>query len=73
MDPEETYRQLQAWAKRVNEGYYDDHPERIEHDQGRAAEHFEALDEWISRGGFPPAAWAPKALPVASGDAPQDQ
>lgn len=43
MDPDETLRLLRE-AARQNDG-------------DAAIEYFEALDEWITNGGFPPKAW----------------
>lgn len=37
-----------------------------EDDDTRLAEHVQALDEWLSRGGFLPAPWRPEASTPAS-------
>lgn len=54
MDPNETLRLLRLTIKqmRVDEdpGVRKAHAEEV-------AEYFEALDQWLSRGGFPPEAW----------------
>jgi hypothetical protein len=43
MDPDETWRQLK---EAINEGDFD-----------RADELFDALDDWLVKGGFVPTAW----------------
>lgn len=73
MDPNEALRQIRESASR-----YLDSGRHV--DAGTLAEHVEALDEWLSRGGFLPDAWtaeerlvrdpevkAPGALPECSG------
>lgn len=53
MDPNDTLNHLREVVKWWNEGDAD------ASDLERAVESFEALDEWISRGGFLPDAWRP--------------
>jgi hypothetical protein len=53
MDPNETLMQLRAWAAGVLESPQGDR----EHD---AAELFDALDNWIAKGGFLPTDWRAK-------------
>lgn len=61
MDPDEALAALRAAIEEYgNEGYRDD----VETEAAASAmvvasilEKFEALDEWMSKGGFPPAAW----------------
>jgi hypothetical protein len=55
MDPDETLRMFRANLKQM----------MVDTDQAvfaqhalDAAEHFEALDEWLSKGGFKPREWA---------------
>lgn len=52
MDPEDAYTTLKSFSQRVAEGL------RISQtDVDEAAEAFDALDGWLSHGGFPPSAW----------------
>lgn len=55
MDPDVTLRRARAAIRRGNHA-----PTRKEAVEcyREAAEHFEVLDEWLSRGGFPPHSWA---------------
>ena len=46
MDPDETLRRLRELVRANN---YDDYENILEH--------FDALDEWLSKGGFLPRAW----------------
>lgn len=51
MDPDEALRLLRMFAEKFNrESTYEDMDEMVEH--------FQALDKWISNGGFLPDAWA---------------
>jgi hypothetical protein len=50
MDPNETLRLLRANVAREQDGRDGSHAEEI-------CEYFQALDEWISKGGFLPAEW----------------
>jgi len=61
MDPNETLRQMRRLAKRIVEdrgrlarGWITEMPLD---DVVQLAEWFESLDEWMSRGGFPPEEW----------------
>jgi hypothetical protein len=60
MDPNETLRIIRATIKqmRVEEPtpYREARPEFIQHARDLAA-HVEALDEWLTQGGFLPATW----------------
>ena len=53
MDPNEALAIIRAAAER----YRDDLSTEVE-DLAPALEAFEALDEWLSKGGFLPGAWA---------------
>ena len=57
MDPNEALKKaraaLTACRKANDEGRYDDERDEAE----SALSHFEALDEWLTKGGFMPDAW----------------
>lgn len=55
MDPNEALRVLRAMVEAVMTG---DGCASVD----ELAEQFDALDEWIARGGFLPAAWSPAAV-----------
>lgn len=54
MDPNETLRLLRLTIKQMR---VDDHPDVRKAHADEVAEYFEALDGWLSGGGFPPEAW----------------
>lgn len=54
MDPDETLRLLRATIAQMR---VDEHPDIRKAHADEIAEYFEALDQWLSNGGFPPAAW----------------
>lgn len=58
MDPNEALKQLREL---LGDGttFIDVHPEELSDHLGMACEHFQALDEWIQKGGFLPTEWAP--------------
>lgn len=60
MDPDEALRACREWRDA-----YDNAPDSIAAREAaeRLAEHFTALDDWISTGGFLPAAWRPAGAP----------
>jgi hypothetical protein len=51
MDPDECLRTIREIVQRIND---DDH---LESDLGELSDAFEALDGWLSRGGFLPDDW----------------
>ena len=54
MDPDETLRN----ARQADEDYREtDDAETANDASERLAEAFRALDDWLSKGGFPPADW----------------
>lgn len=53
MDPDEALRHLRIWADQVI-GY----SELAAESEVAAAEHFQALDQWMSNGGHKPGPWA---------------
>ena len=54
MDPDEALKQIRRLAKDIYDG-----PHRPSNEMGVwLAELVSALDEWLSKGGFPPKAWA---------------
>lgn len=55
MDPDETLRQIRLLIKQMR---VDESPEIRKQHADDLAELIEALDEWLSKGGFSPAAWA---------------
>lgn len=63
MDPNEALRMARLAFKRiVNEEKFPDEMNRTElsrflEDVQSLADHFEALDQWLSKGGFLPDAW----------------
>ena len=60
MDPDENLRIIRALTKQMQvedmpvSGYA--RPEFVQHARD-LAEHVDALDEWLRKGGFPPADW----------------
>lgn len=52
MDPNETLRLLREWTRNA---LNDEYPSLVALE---GAEHFEALDEWLSKGGFFPDDWS---------------
>lgn len=54
MDPNEALRQIRSITDYVNADSYSDD---MQADLDRLAELFEALDQWLSKGGFLPNAW----------------
>lgn len=66
MDPNEALRLMRDYIRRVRDSVQGEGTDpdvlRIEADQ--LAEYADALDGWLSRGGFLPAAWAPMIQPV---------
>lgn len=70
MDPNETLRMIRQYVQKVNEwrdlmdrvgGLMPHQREEYEQDTFYLAEYTEAMDGWLSKGGFPPSVW-----PVAS-------
>lgn len=59
MDPDECLRLLREAIARFHtiDAMGDSHLANVQ--AGRAVELIEALDQWCTRGGFPPAAWRP--------------
>lgn len=55
MDPDEALRILRLTAKQMDA---DENPLIFAAHANELIEHFTALDEWLSKGGFLPAAWA---------------
>lgn len=58
MDPNDTLRMIRAYVKRIQDweaGKPGD--EDIPALASALAEYAEAMDEWLSKGGFPPSAW----------------
>lgn len=55
MDPNETLRQLRALVAQVHGDEEGDINDQLEDFAG----YFEALDEWITKGGFLPRDWRP--------------
>ena len=55
MDPNEVLRLLRLTCKQFA---VDEHPAIRQAHAEEIIEHFEALDEWLSRGGFLPADWS---------------
>lgn len=62
MDPDETLKQLRALSKKLTTVQQADDEDFLLVDQANIAQEyadlFMALDEWITRGGFLPKAWA---------------
>lgn len=56
MDPNEALKQLREL---LGDGttFIDVHPEELSDHLGMACEYFQALDEWIQKGGFLPREW----------------
>lgn len=65
MDPEQAYKELVSLVEEINEiedevgeeGYSDEQSGRLQEIAVEQAQYFEALDGWLSKGGFLPAAW----------------
>lgn len=57
MDPNATLENLRLWVERLH--YNEKQPDylRTQEDYSEAVESFEALDEWLTKGGFLPEAW----------------
>ena len=59
MDPNETLRRLRALAATILGDHENPDGNGVDQDDAAAlAEHVNALDEWITRGGFLPEPWA---------------
>jgi hypothetical protein len=62
MDPDETLKQLRALASKLKHVQQTDDEDNFLPDQADLAQEyadlFSALDEWLSKGGFLPKAWA---------------
>ena len=57
MDPDETLRLLRLTIKQMrSEGHQDFQAVWIAHAK-EVVEYVEALDEWLSKGGYPPMSW----------------
>jgi len=54
MDPNETLRLIRLTIKQMD---VDEHPLIRKSHADQIAEYFEALDEWLSKGGFLPTDW----------------
>jgi hypothetical protein len=64
MDPNEILRALRALAATVLRDHENADGSGVDQDDASAlAEHFAALDEWISGGGFLPESWAKGRTP----------
>jgi len=63
MDPNKAHEELTRLAAEVMNGGTLDVPEQMEF-----AAHFQALDDWIKSGGFPPHAWTTRKTYVVSAD-----
>lgn len=58
MDPDETLRRLQDKAEwEIQDSWHVPVSERLRNAE-EMAELFQALDEWLSKGGFPPTDWS---------------
>jgi len=58
MDPEETLKRARWLAERIQRVRDADSVETLDEDDAfDLAEAFQALDEWLKNGGFPPAEW----------------
>jgi hypothetical protein len=55
MDPDETLRIIRQTIKQMR---VDEEDNVFEAHAQEVAEHFEALDEWLSKGGFKPKEWS---------------
>lgn len=63
MDPNATLRELRQLAAQIITDYDDVEGNGIDQDDAnRLAELVEALDDWITKGGFLPGAWAKRQL-----------
>lgn len=57
MDPNANLKEQLQLASRITEAYeHDQHPSAL--DVARLVELVLALDQWLRKGGFPPAAWS---------------
>jgi hypothetical protein len=71
MDPNETLRQLRALVRQCR-----DSGQHAEPGEGWAVQVHEVLDlftdldDWLTRGGFPPTAWTPNPITVGPDTAP---
>lgn len=57
MDPNETLRIIRLTTKQMR---VDEHPDIRKQHADDLAEHVEALDEWLTKGGFLPSDWDPR-------------
>lgn len=57
MDPDATLEYIRDCVKRYHAASERGDADAAEHFADSTAEAFAALDEWMSRGGFAPAAW----------------
>ena len=67
MDPNEAHKELTRLAAEVMNGGTLDVPEQMEF-----GAHFQALDDWIKSGGFPPHAWTTRKTYVVGVSANPD-
>lgn len=59
MDPDATLREMRELSSKMQKEYQDEDSNGIDQENAdRLAELFQALDEWISRGGTKPYAWS---------------
>lgn len=65
MDPNEALRQLRLTIKQMR---VDTDPAIRQAHADEIAEYFEALDEWLTRGGFLPEDWQGEQAVVLDGD-----
>jgi hypothetical protein len=57
MDPDETLRRIREQIQNVPSA--DEQPEAVlDYAYDALVEHFQALDEWLSKGGYVPRAWS---------------
>lgn len=57
MDPNEALAELREAFRKADEAARQGNDARTGLYYGAAADHFEALDDWLSRGGWPPVDW----------------
>ena len=62
MDPDETLKKLRALVEEIREDERDG-LDITDHEQS-VLDLFDGLDQWLTKGGFLPAAWAGAACPV---------
>lgn len=67
MDPNEALRVLRLTIKQMR---VDEHPDIRRAHAEEIAEHFEALDGWLSTGGFAPQDWQPRSEPQPAEEPP---